>query len=268
MRKTLILIFCFLCFAPYCFAYSIDLYSKGTNLPSQRILNLVFCSLHYQDKETFLKDIDSFIVGLSKVKTFDELVHDIGFYCLILSKKNEDLIFKETTGIPPLKVRQDFLDALSRRFKNIYKLIILDARGSVSCAELSSPVKLSLIILGRNKYPGPRNLTKGFLHELGHSLGLRDEGLNSEAALCPPGPPNCAATKNEAVNWWGNLAVRVSRVNYINGCCGNIDYFRPTIASLMNDPDKAEDFGPVNERYLNQTLQTLYRTPCDTDGYK
>ncbi|MDP3732853.1 MAG: hypothetical protein Q8R31_07540 [Candidatus Omnitrophota bacterium] len=29
---------------------------------------------------------------------------------------------------------------------------------------------------------------------------------------------------------------------------------RPTIASLMNDADKAEDFGPVNERFLRKEL--------------
>ena len=34
----------------------------------------------------------------------------------------------------------------------------------------------------------------------------------------------------------------------------NKKYIRPTIASLMNDADKAEDFGPVNERYLRQVL--------------
>ncbi|MDD4980625.1 MAG: hypothetical protein PHC54_05090 [Candidatus Omnitrophica bacterium] len=48
---------------------------------------------------------------------------------------------------------------------------------------------------------------------------------------------------------------KVPRVNYIHGCCGNKNYIRPVIASLMNNPDKAEDFGPVNERFLRKELE-------------
>jgi len=46
-------------------------------------------------------------------------------------------------------------------------------------------------------------------------------------------------------------------VRYVRGCCGNRNYIRPTTASLMNDPDKAGDFGPVNERYIRTALQKL-----------
>jgi len=51
--------------------------------------------------------------------------------------------------------------------------------------------------------------------------------------------------------------LREKFVGYINGCCGNKDYIRPTIASFMNDPDQANDFGPVNERYLRKVLEGL-----------
>ncbi len=141
-----------------------------------------------------------------------------------------------------------------------YKLVIIDVKGSISCAELSLIDKTSLIILGKARYKDTDSLAKGFLHELGHSLGLYDECVDC-AQLSFGGYPNCAPTKEEAERWWGDLAGKDPRVNYIAGCCGNKNYIRPAIASLMNDPDKAEDFGPVNERYLRNILMSFIRGP-------
>jgi len=257
MYKAFIFVFCFICFAFNCFAYDIEPYPGKPDLSSQGILNLVFCSLHYQDKEVFLRDIDTLITRLKRAKPFDEFAGKIRFYYVVLSKKEENLIFKQAEGFPPLKARQNFLDNILAYLKSNYKLIIMDASGGVFTAELSSRDKLSLLILGRARYKNSQSFAKGFLHELGHSLGLRDEGLNSEAALCLPGPPNCAVSKEEAEKWWGDLAVENARAGYISGCCGNKNYIRPTIASLLNNPEKADDFGPVNERYLRKVLGGL-----------
>lgn len=195
----------------------------------------------------------SFLIQrLKKTSPFEEVSEKIGFYYIDL-KQEEKSIFKETNSFPPLKVRRDFLDGISSYLKSEYKLIIIDALGSVSCAELSSIDKLSLIILGKARYAQSGSFVKGFLHELGHSLGLRDECVDcSQPSLA--GEPNCATNKEEAQKWWGDLVGKSAEVNYIRGCCGNKNYIRPTIASLMNDPDKAKDFGPVNERYLRELL--------------
>lgn len=248
-------VFCFLGFTFNCFAYDIEPYLKQATSEHKNLLNLVFCSLDYQDKEIFLKDIDALVQRLKKTKPFDEN-NTIGFWFVFTSKEEEDIIFKRTQGFPPFKVRSDFLDDISTRLSYNYKLIIIDASGSVSCAELSSADKMSLIILGKRRYKDKNSFVKGFLHELGHSLGLRDECVDC-AQLSLAGPPNCAATKEEAQKWWGDLVGNDSRVNYISGCCGNKEYIRPTIASLMNDPDKAEDFDPVNEWYLKNILEGL-----------
>jgi len=237
------------------FAYNIDSYSGVFASAFESILNLVFCPLNYQDKEIFLEDIDIIYARLSKTRPFDEVVERIGVYYINLSREEEDIFFKRTQGFPPLKVRQDFLDNILADLNSKYKLIIIDYSGSVSCAELSSIDKISLVILGRKRYKNRSSFAKGFLHELGHSLGLRDECVNCQR-LCPPGPPNCATTEEEAERWWGDLVGKKPKVNYIAGCCGNKNYIRPTITSLMNNPDKAEDFGPVNERYLRKVLQT------------
>jgi hypothetical protein len=192
---------------------------------------------------------------LKQTKPFDEF-NNFRFWHIILSGEEQDAIFKAVADFPPLKVRKDFLEDILAKLKSEYKLIIIDASGLTSCAELSSLDKTSLIILGKARYKDGHSFTRGFLHELGHSLGLRDECIDCQQ-LSSSGPPNCASNKQEAEEWWGELVGKESEVNYIAGCCGNKNYIRPTIGSLMNNPDNAEDFGPVNERYLKNILEGL-----------
>lgn len=256
--RLFVLVFSYWCFAFSGFAYDIEPYYLGKSPSTDKgeTFNLIFCSLNYSDKAVFLKDIGMLIQSLKRTMPFDEFIQKITFYYVILSKEEENTLFKPTSGFPPLKARRDFLEGILAKLKSSYKLVILDAQISVSCAELSSADKMSLIILGKRRYNNSNSFAKGFLHELGHSLGLRDERIEG-AHFSSPGPPNCASTKQEAKEWWGDLAGKEPRVNYIPGCSGNKRYIRPTIASLMNDPEKAEDFGPVNQRYLKQILAPL-----------
>jgi len=233
-----------------CFAFEINPYQES----KESCLNLVFCPINYQEEKIFTEDLAAITSRLKKTAPFKDFSGRISFFRLDISPEEQKRFFQENPGIPPFKIRLDLVNRISDSLKSAYKLVFLDAKGGISCAELSDISKVSLIILGRSRYGSADSFTKGFLHELGHSLGLRDEGLNSEAAFCLPGPPNCAVTEEEASNWWGNLKDSIPRVHYIRGCCGNRNYIRPTIASLMNDPDKADDFGPVNERYLRQVL--------------
>jgi len=233
------------------FAYEIISYLKDS-YKAGKYLNLVFCSLNYQDKADFVKDRRALIRKLKITKPFDEC-NNLKFWYINLSRKEECQVFKPTLDFPPLKVRNDFLTDISARLKGVYKLIIIDAQGVTPCAELSEIGTTSLIILGRRAYNNDNNFAKGFLHELGHSFGLRDECVNCQQ-LSSYGYPNCASNKEEAIKWWGDLVTENDRVGYIFGCCGNKDYIRPTIASLMNDFRKAEDFGPVNQRHLRREL--------------
>ncbi len=237
------------------FAYEIISYLKDSYKVG-KYLNLVFCPLNYQDKADFAKDSETLIQRLKITRPFDEY-NNFKFWYINLSRKEECQVFKPTLDFPPLKVRNDFLTDISAKLKGVYKLIIIDAQGSTSCAELSEVWKDSLIIIGRSAYDNDNSFAKGFLHELGHSFGLRDECVNCQQRSSS-GYPNCASNKEEAIKWWGDLVVENDRVGYISGCCGNKDYIRPTIASLMNDFHKADDFGLVNERYLREVL-TLFR---------
>ena len=84
------------------------------------------------------------------------------------------------------------------------------------------------------------------------SLGLRDECTRCKTGNA--GPPNCAHSKEEAIDWWADLTELYPEVNYYPGCCGKKDYFRPTNRSLMNNAAQSSVYGPVNERFLRNTL--------------
>ena len=245
----LVFAWCFFYLAKSCFAYDIQPYDaqQATDKPGEA-LSLVFCSLNYKHAADFAKDREMLIQRLKITPPFNEN-NKFKFWYINLSQKEEGEVFKPTSVFPPFKVRQDLLADISAKLKGAYKLVIIDAQGSIACAELSEIRKTSLVILGRKALNNDHSFAKGFLHEFGHSLGLRDECVNCQQ-LSSSGYPNCAASQEEAEAWWGDLVGKELRVNYIGGCCGNKNYIRPTIASLMNDPNKAEDFGPVNERYL------------------
>lgn len=253
--RLFIFAFYFFCFTSFGFCYTIESQESHSEQFSEqvsKILNFIFCPLNYTSNNFFLRDIERFYAKIKNIEPFDEFYSKIGFYYINLSDEEENLIFKQKQGFPPLEVSRDFLDDVSTRFKSKYKLIIIDASGSVSCAQISSIDKTSLIILGKKRYKSINSFNKGFLHEFGHSLGLRDECV--ACRFCPPGPPNCAISKEEAEKWWGDLAEKEDAVDYISGCCANKNYIRPSVISLMNDPEKAEDFGAVNERYLRKVL--------------
>ena len=250
--RLFIFAFYFFCFTSTCFAYTVESYAGQFPEQTANVLNFVFCPLNYVSNKLFLRDIERFYAKIKNTKPFDEFYSKIGFYYINLSDKEEDLIFKQKQGFPPIKVSKNFLDDVSTRLKSKYKLIVIDAGGSVSCAQLSSIDKTSLLILGKRRYKSINSFNKGFLHELGHSLGLRDEYTRCEQ-LCPPGKPNCATNIEEAEEWWGDLVKR-GKADYIRGCCGNRNYIRSSLVSLMNDPDKAENFGAVNECYLRRVL--------------
>lgn len=243
-----------------CFACEIKPYvevpASEVKTGAPAVLKLVFCPLNYSNQEDFLKDSGKLIERLKQARPFDEFLDKISFWRLSFSQGEEEGIFVKTEGMPPLKVRNDFLNNITAEFNSAYKLVIIDALGSFSCAELSAIDKTSLIIIGRLRHKRHASFVKGFLHELGHSLGLRDECL--QCAQCSSaGYPNCATTMEEAQKWWGDLAGKDKTVGFIKGCCGNENYIRPTAFSFMNDLDKAGSFGAVNENYIREIFKKM-----------
>ncbi|MFA5272259.1 MAG: hypothetical protein WC412_08020 [Candidatus Omnitrophota bacterium] len=200
-------------------------------------------------------NIEDMVLLTKRLETtipFNEFSNAIATWQIELSTEEVSMFFKHRDDFPYLSVRQDFLDSLRARIKQPFKLVIIDNAGSVACAEISSINQISLIILNKKQYSQKEIFSKVFLHELGHALGLRDEGERSY--FCEPGPPNCAATKKEAISWWGDLVGKNYEVSYFGGCCGSRKNIRPTSNSLMKDYKKSDNYGVVNERYLRGIL--------------
>ncbi len=216
------------------------------------IINLVFVSLNYPESSDFEKDIYSITARLKSIFPFNEF-KGFSFFLLTVGPEEKQEIFKQNRGFPYLKVRDDFISELNNAIGGNYKLVILNKDISTSAAELSKANETSLIILGRDSFGKRNRLAKAFLHEFGHSLGLKEESAGSGQTVVP-GEPNCAPDRQTAVKWWGDLAAENSSVGYFEVKAGGKTYIKPTLRSIMNNPFKSYGYGPVNERYLRREL--------------
>lgn len=91
------------------------------------------------------------------------------------------------------------------------------------------------------------------LHETGHAFGLlADEYVEASLGDNPWGP-NCAGTKEEATQKWGDL-VGQGGVGYFNGCSYTADNVRPTENSIMKSHYYADSYGLVNERAIRKII--------------
>jgi len=256
-KKLPLFILVLFLFAYPAFAWQITPYEEEKALSvgqeSQVILNLVFASLNYEEKDEFERDVSAIINRVRRTSPFDEF-KGLRVYLLKVKPEEEAVLFKEGEKSPFLKISKDLMKQLKGQLPAGYKLVVLNKKGSVSAAELSNINKVSIVVLGKNKYYDSNNLAVVFLHELGHSLGLREENPYSSHTIIP-GPPNCAPDKESAVRWWADMAGQVKGVTYVGLRSGKNKFIKPTFGSIMNDPFKSETYGPVNERYLRRELQ-------------
>jgi len=238
-----------------CFSYELSRIDSAVSSPNnanQKLLNLVFVEISPVSQRPNSIDITAFLKKLKATSPFDEFADTTAAWQIKLSGDDALIFFKTNEEFPYLSVGRDFLDSLAAKIKQPFKLVVFDNTKAVKCAEISSIEKTSIIILGKSVYSEDEEALRSFLHELGHSLGLRDEGVNSYA--CAPGPPNCAPTKEDAVKWWGLLVKGSGEINYFSGCCGNMKYICPTAQSLMNNINASSSYGLVNESYLRDVL--------------
>ena len=243
-------------FTPPLSAWQIIPYQQEDSLfiqESQVALNLVFVPLNYEQRDEFKDDVSSISDKLRQTPPFDEF-KGLKVYFLRILPDEEAVLFKRGEEYPYLKIRNDLIEQLEVRLDAPYKLVILDKQGSVTAAELSKINKFSMIILGKRSNNTKAKFAKAFLHEIGHSLGLREENPRSSHQIIP-GPPNCAPDKQTALNWWGDMVGKIQGVGYISLRSGENIFIKPTSQSLMNNPRKSNTYGPVNERYLREELE-------------
>jgi|GEM_PF-2728768 len=109
-----------------------------------------------------------------------------------------------------------------------------------------------------------------FLHEFGHSFGLRDEyarvrygntAANTEADsgndAYTAALPNCAKDQATAQAWWGAY-ISADIATLQQGCAGNPDYYYPVAGTVMSGDPTDATYGRVNEDYLRGVLDCFY----------
>ncbi len=252
ISKRLCCILIFFAFIFPVFAWQVE--TLQTDSPKQQLtINLVFAPLDYSGKEEIKEDVSLITTRLKSIFPFNEF-NGFRFFLLIFDGQKSGDIFEESKTFPYLKINNDFIQELNDEIRGNYKLVILNKQGNASGAELSNINETSIIILGKNSFGEKNRLAKAFLHEFGHSLGLREENPTSIQEIIP-GKPNCALNKNIAVEWWGEIAEENSGVDYFEIKSNDKIFIKPTLRSIMNDPFKSYGYGPVNEQYLCEELE-------------
>ncbi len=164
---------------------------------------------------------------------------------------------------PTLRCSPALNPILARCGAGHFELVVLSARTFTSRAAIAVPSKSSAAFVSTSDDAWPRYL----LHELGHTLGLRDERARLEAKSRSPARmpgPNCTATRAEARRRWGDLIAR-GEAGLHRGCAGHARWLRPDARTVMGFPRETTAFGAASTRYLRDAIRccfTRHRRGC------
>lgn len=237
---------------------------QSAPVADDRSLHLVFYAHAFESREAFDAEVDFLVQALRSVEPWAS--HEFIRTHRVFGENPEVAhVVTEDRPHPALRIRPAINDELRPLGLARFKLVFLSRERFLSWANVTRGWEPSVVTLSVPPDRGAeeREFTgRVFLHELGHSFGLRDEMERGVIALAGsegtlPGPPNCAPDHATAEAWWGGMVGQDPRVGYYSGCAGNPAYVRPTRTSLMNLADLAsspQDYGPVSERYLRIVL--------------
>lgn len=93
----------------------------------------------------------------------------------------------------------------------------------------------------------------GLIHEWGHLFGNVADEYNYQEGLMDSTSPNCAESRSQAEEWWGEMASLTSRVGYESGCKGSDNIEAHPGGSIMGDGG-LWSYGPVNDRQMLQII--------------
>lgn len=240
-----------------------------------RKFNIIFFYDGYQNQQDALLDIKVMQETLKSVEPFASLQDII----TTKTMTSEGQKCQVQSGAKKLLVcDKEFVQSFNRLGIEHFKLVVLSpldfvpaatiARGKNSAIYIST-FKEVLTHGELNKFIG-----RFFIHELGHSLGLRDEYsrqrpaasiIDKELALAlssnkayQPAAPNCAPDEATAKSWWGEYIGVFKGVDIYPGCAGRDTYFYPQKGTLMSDNPQKEEFGRVSEDYLRGAISCFF----------
>lgn len=104
---------------------------------------------------------------------------------------------------------------------------------------------MNLSVPGWNEMSMKESVTKTWYHEFGHLFGgLKDEYYSEDSKKDEPGYPNCADSKTEAIEWWGEA---LPKLQFFKGCSYTEDNYRFFENSYMRYQGAlGADFGNVH----------------------
>lgn len=237
--------------------------------------NIIFFYDGYDNQKDALLDIKVLEEALDLVEPFASLKEIIAFKIFTTEGQKCHV---ERGAKKILKCDKELVDSFNRLGIDHFKLVILSPLEFVPAATVvrgkNSAIYLPTFQGALTRAELNQFLGRFFVHELGHSLGLRDEYtrdrpqeaiVDPEAAAAPssnrayqPAKPNCAPDEATARNWWGEYLGVVEGVDIIPGCAGRDSYFYPQKGTLMSDNPEMESFGQVSEDYLRGVLSCFF----------
>jgi len=220
----------------------------------------IFAGDNYDTEVDFQKDAQICIQAMKEIAPFSEFVDSFRYEFFLIEDtickvKKKDLIY-------PKLVCDTTINEYLRKYNYArFKLVVLSNRVFISWSNIDSVSPSAIFLSTRGKKE--EEMKGEFMHELGHSFGLRDEYAPipvREGSLAKTPGPNCAPSIEVAKTLWGDLAGQGNPVvGYYYGCAGNKKFVKPTQNSLMGTPGfYPGGYGLVSERYLRKILS---RTP-------
>lgn len=237
--------------------------------------NIIFFYDSYDNQKDALLDIEVFKQALDLVEPYKSL-KDIITFKTLTSEGEKCRV--ENKGKKILVCDKELVESFNRLGIERFKLVILSPLSFTPAATIARGKNSALYI---STFQGAltraelnRFLGQIFIHELGHSLGLRDEysrerpaesvidkelanALSSNKAY-QPAAPNCAPDETTAKSWWGEYIGVFKGVDIYPGCAGRDTYFYPEKDTLMSDNPGSESYGQVSEDYIRGALSCFF----------
>ncbi len=230
------------------FVFNINKVSKSPALNSDCIIinegesgktNIVFLSYGYEDKESFLADVNKYIEGensFSTIEPFKSNFEKLNFYAVMSNEVKCDiqdgtiLCEDRTTKKVASKCPNDYIFVINK--VNQFKDIVLPLRSS-------SYLNIGSINVADNKLV--------VLHEFGHLFAsLSDEYVEDGITINIADSLNCDV---EACNKWNNI----DGTGCFNGCSKQ-QFYRSIQNGIMRNYYKSNIYGVWNEKILKDGL--------------
>lgn len=236
---------------------------------SGKHLTILFYYDGYQDETKALRQIGLMQGALKNTQPFAS--SDVIDTKIITSGSDRCKVERRAQNI--LVCDKGLINEINKLNIEHFKLVILSPKDFVPNAKVTRGKNSALYLPAHQGVLTEEELnvflTRFFLHELGHTFGLRDEyaferssnpnaETHADNIAYQTARPNCAPDLATAQAWWGAYDAGSEKIGYNQGCAGNKKFYFPQKETLMSDNPQEADYGKVSEDYLRGVLDCFY----------